>query len=153
MGIEPASLINTKAKNNDHDPTNYVTSITVSMGIEPTAPHTDRPDYTHGGSQHRFFIDLGSIPTTIYTLSSRAPTHRYLHAFLYLFTHCTHRLRAAQIVLDIQQHRCGWQLAPNFGNNAPPYRHDHHNMQTLSAVSCQRSAVSCRSFCGRVDTF
>ena len=40
MGIEPTALINTKATNNDHDPTNYVTSITVSMGIEPTAPHT-----------------------------------------------------------------------------------------------------------------
>ena len=40
MGIEPTSLINTKATNNDRDPTNYVISITVSMGIEPTAPHT-----------------------------------------------------------------------------------------------------------------
>ena len=40
MGIEPASLINTKATNNDHDPTNYVTSITVSMGVKPTAPHS-----------------------------------------------------------------------------------------------------------------
>ena len=29
----------------------------------------------------------------------------------------------------------------------------HHNMQTLSAVSCQRSAVSCRSFCARVHAF
>ena len=29
----------------------------------------------------------------------------------------------------------------------------HHNMQTLSAVSCQRSAVSCRSFCSRVHAF
>ena len=40
MGIEPTSLINTKATNNDRDPTTYVISITVSMGIEPTAPHT-----------------------------------------------------------------------------------------------------------------
>ena len=40
MGIEPTSLINTKATNNDRDPTIYVISITVSMGIEPTAPHT-----------------------------------------------------------------------------------------------------------------
>ena len=40
MGIEPTALINTEATNNDHDPTNYVVSITVSMGIEPTAPHT-----------------------------------------------------------------------------------------------------------------
>ena len=29
----------------------------------------------------------------------------------------------------------------------------HHKLQTLSAVSCQRSAVSCRSFCTRVHAF
>ena len=29
----------------------------------------------------------------------------------------------------------------------------HHNIQTLSAVSCQRSAVSCRSFCARCHAF
>ena len=40
MVIEPTALINTKATNNDRDPTTYVISITVSMGIEPTAPHT-----------------------------------------------------------------------------------------------------------------
>ena len=39
MGIEPTALINTKATNNDHDPTNYVISITVSMCIDPAAPH------------------------------------------------------------------------------------------------------------------
>ena len=87
-----------------------------------------------------------SIPITIYTLSARAPTHRYIHAFLCLFTHCTHHLRVAQIVFDIQQHRCGWQLAPNFGNKSLAHRHKNRKVQTLSAVSCQPSAVSCRSF-------
>ena len=83
-----------------------------------------------------------SIPITIYTLSARAPTHRYIHAFLCLFTHCTHHLRAAQIVLDIQQHRCGWQLAPILvqqcsTTQAQPSQH-------ANPVSCQLSAVSCQ---------
>ena len=75
-----------------------------------------------------------SIPITIYTVPARAPTHRYLHAFLCLVTHCTHHLRVAQIVLDIQQHRCGWQLAPIMGK--------HNSRQITTCKPCQLSAVS-----------
>ena len=78
-----------------------------------------------------------SIPTTIYTLSSCAPTHHYLHAFLCLLTHCTHRLRAAQIVLDIQQHRCGWQLTP-ISRQKPSI----NGANTTRCKPCQLSAVS-----------
>ena len=81
-----------------------------------------------------------SIPITIYTLSWRAPTHHYLHAFLCLHTHCTHHLRVAQI--PTHPTTSMWMATCTiFGKNALPYRRKHHNMQTLSAVSCQLSAV------------
>ena len=75
-----------------------------------------------------------SIHTPIYTLSSRAPTHHYLHTFPCLSTHRTHHLRTARIVLDIQQHRCGWQLAPIMGK--------HNSRQITTCKPCQLSAVS-----------
>ena len=78
-----------------------------------------------------------SIPITIYTLSSRAPTHRYLHTFPCLLTHCTHHSRAAQIVLDIQQHRCGWQLTP-ISRQKPSI----NGANTTRCKPCQLSAVS-----------
>ena len=49
MGIEPTSLINTNATNNDRDPANYVISITVSMGIEPMSMCIE-PTAPHTGS-------------------------------------------------------------------------------------------------------
>ena len=88
-----------------------------------------------------------SIPIAIYTLSSHAPTQHYLHTFLCLFAHSTHHLRVTQIVLDIQQHRCGCQLAPILGNNTLSMA---QTSQHANPVSCQRSAVSCRSFCPRL---
>ena len=78
-----------------------------------------------------------SIPITIYTLSSRAPTHHYLHTFLCLFTHRTHHLRTAQIVLDIQHHRCGWQLTPILRQKP-----SINGANTTRCKPCQLSAVS-----------
>ena len=89
-----------------------------------------------------------SIPITIYTLSSRAPTHHYLHTFLHLFTHCTHHLRTAQIVLDIQHHRCGWQLTPILRQKP-----SINGANITTCKPCQLSAVSCRSFRARGHAF
>ena len=75
-----------------------------------------------------------SYPITIYTLSSRAPTH---HTFLCLFTHRTYHLRTAQIVLDIQHHRCGWQLTPIL-RQKPSIT----GANTTRCKPCQLSAVS-----------
>ena len=53
-------------------------------------------------------------------------------------------------MLGIQQHRCGWQLAPILAQQCCIHM---QNTQHANPVSCQRSAVSCRSFCARVHAF
>ena len=85
-------------------------------------------------------------------------SHHYLHAFIALphapqFTHGTHLSRVAQLMLNDQKHRCEWETCTNLAPRALYQWRIHHNKQTLSAVSCQRSAVSCCSFCTRVHAF
>ena len=82
-----------------------------------------------------------SIPTTIYTLSSRAPTHHYLHTFPCLFTHCTHHLRVAQIVWTSNNIDVDANLHPSWANNALSIS---KKAQHANPVSCQLSAVSCQ---------
>ena len=79
-----------------------------------------------------------SIPITIYTVPARAPTHRYLHAFLCLFTHCTHHLRVAQIEKTSNNIDVDGNLHPSWANKTlAKSRH-------ANPVSCQLSAVSCQ---------
>ena len=93
-------------------------------------------------SSHHYLSATCSISrapflSLFHTLSSRAPTHHYLHTFPCLFTHRTHHLRTAQIVLDIQHHRCGWQLAP-ISHQKPSI----NGANTTRCKPCQLSAVS-----------
>ena len=78
-----------------------------------------------------------SIPITIYTV----PTHRYLHAFLCLFTHCTHHLRVAQIEKTSNNIDVDGNLHPSCAKNT---RSMTQTSQHANPVSCQLSAVSCQ---------
>ena len=66
-----------------------------------------------------------SIPATIYTLSSRAPTHRYIHAFLSLFTHCTHTTSHTHFSNSLGLHT--------------RYTHSSHTTHTLHTRSIGRA--------------
>ena len=107
-------------------------------------------------------------PTTIY--QTHAPfhalhSHHYLHAFIArphapLFTRFSMSIHTLHTPLESGSNCVGHPTTSMW--MATCTRHEQtrlsmcykqHNMQTLSAVSCQRSAVSCRSFCARGHAF
>ena len=81
-----------------------------------------------------------SIPITIYTLSSRAPTHRYLHAFLCLHTLHT-PLKSGSNSNTSNNIDVDGNLHPSCAKNP---RSMAQTSQHANPVSCQLSAVSCQ---------